>query len=381
MLARATFWTAVACLAWAQAGYGAVLTLLRRARGNPPVAPAGADRHPARVADRGRLRGGGGDRRQGRRRARARLAARPAGDRRRRRRRRRAGRRRDRRARPRRRRRPRARAAARRQGARAGRRRRRLVRRAAGLLRRQRGAGSPARCARCWRRSPTRGVGYVCGQVRFVNDAGTNQEGALLALRDVAARPTSPRSPRSPPATAPSTPLRRSAYLHVDAVMGHDLAFPFGIVKRGLRAVYAPGRARDGEDGPLDRGRVAAQAADDEPRVADRPARRHALPARLPAALRADDRLAPGAALRVAAAARRRRGRDARAAARGRVYRLAALAQAGLLGAAAAGGRVRLRPALVARYYVATTASLAAGLYDHLRHGTPAGWEAPEGTR
>ena len=58
-----------------------------------------------------------------------------------------------------------------------------------------------------------------------------------------------------------------------------------------------------------------------------------------------------------------------------------ALAQAGLLAAAAAGGRTRLRPALLARYYVATTAALAAGLYDHLRHGTPAGWEAPEGTR
>ena len=65
----------------------------------------------------------------------------------------------------------------------------------------------------------------------------------------------------------------------------------------------------------------------------------------------------------------------------GPVYRAAALAQAGLLGAAAAGGRVRLRPLLVARYYVATTAALGAGLYDHLRHGTPAGWEAPEGTR
>jgi hypothetical protein len=66
---------------------------------------------------------------------------------------------------------------------------------------------------------------------------------------------------------------------------------------------------------------------------------------------------------------------------RGRAYRVAALAQAGLLGAAAAGGRVRLRPALVARYYVATTAALATGLYDHLRHGTAAGWEAAEGTR
>ena len=39
------------------------------------------------------------------------------------------------------------------------------------------------------------------------------------------------------------------------------------------------------------------------------------------------------------------------------------------------------RPLLVARYYVLTTAALAAGLYDWLRHGTEAGWEAPEGTR
>ena len=60
---------------------------------------------------------------------------------------------------------------------------------------------------------------------------------------------------------------------------------------------------------------------------------------------------------------------------------VAAVAQAALLAGAAAGGRVRSRPLLLARYYVLTTASLAAGLYDHLRHGTEAGWDAPEGTR
>jgi hypothetical protein len=65
----------------------------------------------------------------------------------------------------------------------------------------------------------------------------------------------------------------------------------------------------------------------------------------------------------------------------GRAYRAAALAQAGLLAAAAAGGRVRVRPLLIARYYVLTTAALAAGLYDWLRHGTDVGWEAPAGTR
>src|SRR3954467_10335553 len=33
---------------------------------------------------------------------------------------------------------------------------------------------------------------------------------------------------------------RRDAYIEVDPVMGHDLSFPFNMVKRGLRAVYAP---------------------------------------------------------------------------------------------------------------------------------------------
>ena len=33
---------------------------------------------------------------------------------------------------------------------------------------------------------------------------------------------------------------RREAYLEVDPIMGHDLSFPFNMVKRGWRAVYAP---------------------------------------------------------------------------------------------------------------------------------------------
>jgi hypothetical protein len=36
---------------------------------------------------------------------------------------------------------------------------------------------------------------------------------------------------------------------------------------------------------------------------------------------------------------------------------------------------------LLCRYYVLTTASLAAGLWDWKRHGTEAGWDAPEGPR
>ena len=65
----------------------------------------------------------------------------------------------------------------------------------------------------------------------------------------------------------------------------------------------------------------------------------------------------------------------------GWVYLAAALLQVALLAAALAAGAVPARPLLVARYYVLTTASLAAGLWDWLAHGTQVGWEAAEGTR
>jgi hypothetical protein len=55
--------------------------------------------------------------------------------------------------------------------------------------------------------------------------------------------------------------------------------------------------------------------------------------------------------------------------------------QLALLIGAGVGGVVRLRPLLVARYYVLTTFSIALGLWDWLRHGTSAAWEAAEGTR
>jgi hypothetical protein len=55
-------------------------------------------------------------------------------------------------------------------------------------------------------------------------------------------------------------------------------------------------------------------------------------------------------------------------------YRVALLAQVGVVVAAAAGARIP-------RYYVLVTASPALGLWDWLTKGTPAGWEQAEGTR
>jgi hypothetical protein len=65
----------------------------------------------------------------------------------------------------------------------------------------------------------------------------------------------------------------------------------------------------------------------------------------------------------------------------GWVYVLAVLVQALVLVAAAVAGVAPSRATLIARYYVLTTASLAAGLWDWLVHGTSAGWEPADGTR
>ena len=223
-------------------------------------------------------------------------------------------------------------------------------------------------------------VGYACGQVRFVNDAGTNQEGVywryemwLRAQESALASVTA--------GNGAIYAVRREAYVEVDPVMGHDLSFPFLMVKRGWRAVYAPAARATEKMVPTIEGEWARK----------RRMMSHAWPIVLRGGL-LDPRgypplyalmiaLAPGAALRLAAPAR----------ARGR---LGAAARAPAASTAPRSPprrrcwRPRWRAGRCARGRCCSPAttcsprpSLAAGLYDHLRHGTPAGWEAPEGTR
>jgi len=224
------------------------------------------------------------------------------------------------------------------------------------------------------------GVGYACGRVRFVDPAGTNQEGIYWRY-DLWLRAQESALASVTAGNGAIYAVRRSRYLHVDAVMGHDLAFPFNVVRRGARAVYAPDALASEKMVPSIEGEWARK----------RRMMSHAWPIVLRGGMLDLRGLGPlyglmivshrllryaSPALHLAAAASTLALLRA-----SRAARLAALAQAGLLAAAAAGGRVRSRPLLVARYYVAMTAALAAGLGDHLRHGTPAGWEAPEGTR
>jgi hypothetical protein len=223
-------------------------------------------------------------------------------------------------------------------------------------------------------------VGYACGQVRFVNEAGTNQEG-LYWRYEMWLRESESALHSVTAGNGAIYAVRPEAYIEVDAVMGHDLSFPFNMVKRGWRAVYAPEARATEKMVPTIEGEWRRK----------RRMMSHAWPIVLAGGMLDPRGYPPAYALMILSHRVLRYGAPvlhliALASSlglvrRGRVYRAAVAAQAAVLAAAAAGGRVHARPLLLARYYVLTTASLAAGLFDHLRHGTPPGWEAPEGTR
>ena len=223
-------------------------------------------------------------------------------------------------------------------------------------------------------------VGYVCGDVSFVNERGTNQEGVYwryeMALRSLESRVRSVTG-----GNGAIYATRREAYLFVDPIMGHDLSFPFNMVKHGWRAVYATDAHASEKMVPTIEGEFARK----------RRMSSHMWPIVLRGGM-----LSP-------------RGYDLVYAlmifshrivryltpflhviafvanilllGQGWVYAVALALQVTILLAAVVAPLVRVRPFLIARYYVLTTASLAAGLWDWLRSGTAAGWEPAEGTR
>jgi len=81
-------------------------------------------------------------------------------------------------------------------------------------------------------------VGYACGQVRFVQAASgrsaTNQEGIYWRY-EMAVRSLESRLRSVTAGNGAIYATRRDCYLEVDPVMGHDLSFPFNMVKRGWR--------------------------------------------------------------------------------------------------------------------------------------------------
>jgi cellulose synthase/poly-beta-1,6-N-acetylglucosamine synthase-like glycosyltransferase len=222
-------------------------------------------------------------------------------------------------------------------------------------------------------------VGYACGTVGFTGaDGATNQEG-LYWRYEMWVRSRESRLASVTAGNGAIYATRKRSYLVVDPVMGHDLSFPFNLVKRGWRAVYASAARATEKMVPTVEGEFARK----------RRMMSHTWPivvrggmlsprgyGGLYGLMLASHRLLRYASpfLHLIAL-----GTNAALLREGVAYRLAFAAQVGLVAAAVAPSRAR--PFLVARYYVLTTASVAAGLVDWLRHGTEAGWDLTEGTR
>jgi cellulose synthase/poly-beta-1,6-N-acetylglucosamine synthase-like glycosyltransferase len=228
-------------------------------------------------------------------------------------------------------------------------------------------------------------VGYACGQVRFARGASAspaNQEGVYWRY-ELAVRALESRLSSITAGNGAIYATRRDSYIVVDPIMGHDLSLPFNMVKRGWRAVYVPEARASEKMVPSLSGEFARK----------RRMMSHTWPILFRGGMLSPRGYTPGYALMILSHRVLRYCTPALhvlalalnlalvADGAGTVYLLTLIAQAGLLLAALLAGRMRLRPLLLARYYVLTTASPAAGLWDWLRHGTPASWEAAEGTR
>ena len=223
-------------------------------------------------------------------------------------------------------------------------------------------------------------VGYVCGRLRYLAADGSNQEG-LYWRYETAVRALETELGSITAGNGAIYAVRGEAYLRLDPRTSHDLAFPFNFVKRGRRAVYEPRavaveRPLASIEGEFRRKRRMMSHAWPavltggmlDPRgydplfaieVYSHRLLRYATPLLHVVALAVNVPLAFGSTF----------------------YAVLLGAQLAFLAAAAAGGLTGGRPRLlgVAYYYVLVTASLAAGLWDWLRHGTPATWERAEG--
>lgn len=235
-------------------------------------------------------------------------------------------------------------------------------------------------------------VGYACGRVTFTSaDGDTNQEGAYWRL-EMALRRLESDWWSVTAGNGAIYAVRSTLWPRLRTAFGHDLALPHQTVRAGLLAVDRPtARAsepmvptvegewrrkrrmmnqmwrvvlRGGEGGGL-RGGVLDPRGLPAPYLLALVSHRHL---RYASPLLHVVALAAGAVV-VA------RGR------RPTLHVLLLAAHLALFAGAAGAGVRPSRPLLLARYYVLMTASIAAGLADHLRHGTPAGWDPAEGTR
>jgi cellulose synthase/poly-beta-1,6-N-acetylglucosamine synthase-like glycosyltransferase len=224
-------------------------------------------------------------------------------------------------------------------------------------------------------------VGYVCGQVRFLDPEGDNLEGAYWRY-EMSIRSLESELAGITAGNGAIYAVRRSAYEDLPPSGSHDLSFPFRLAKRGLRSLYEPKARAEEKMVPTIEGEFA---------------RKRRMMVGLWDIVVGEGMLVPRGysplfafelfshrLLRYAAPFLHVLVFLANLVLLGSgwFYYLTLLAQLALLGIALLSRRlpddliVRL-----CRYYFLTQASIVFGLWDRLRHGAGGRWEKAAGTR
>jgi cellulose synthase/poly-beta-1,6-N-acetylglucosamine synthase-like glycosyltransferase len=223
-------------------------------------------------------------------------------------------------------------------------------------------------------------IGYVCGQLRYTDEGGENLEGLYWRF-EMAVRELESGLGGVTAGNGGIYAVRGSAYLALPPGASHDLSLPFELAKRRQRSLYAPWAVAEERMVPTLEGEFArkrrmmvglwdivVREGMLSPRgyrplfafqIASHRLLRYLTPFLHAVALAANVALLG----------------------RGWVYTATLAVQVAILAAALLGGWVPLAPLRIARYYVLTTASIAAGLWDRARRGSPGTWEKAEGTR
>jgi cellulose synthase/poly-beta-1,6-N-acetylglucosamine synthase-like glycosyltransferase len=214
-------------------------------------------------------------------------------------------------------------------------------------------------------------VAYVCGQLVLEAPDGSNREGAYWRY-EMLQREAESRLGSVTGGNGSIYAVRRADYVEVDPKWGHDLAFPYRMVQAGRRAVYEPAAKAFEKPTPSNETEYRRKVRMFE----------HCWEITLRGSML--KRLPPGYLVEVVSHRLLRYGSgllhlvllasSLLLTAEGRPYAAALGVQLLLLAAALAG-------VPIARYYVLVTWATVVSLWNYLRRGVPATWDAAEGTR
>ncbi len=214
-------------------------------------------------------------------------------------------------------------------------------------------------------------VAYACGQLKLEPAAGGNREGAYWRY-EMWQRASESRLGSVTGGNGSIYAMKRADYVEVDPRMGHDLSLPYRMVQRGRRAVYVPAAHAFEKPTPsnLSEYRRKVRMFEHCWLITLRGGMLRKLPPLYLAQIVSHRVLRYGSGLLHLVLL----GTNVALLGEGWLYWLVLAGQLAFLGAVAAG-------VPIARYYAFVTWATVQALFNYLRRGVPATWEAAEGTR